>query len=308
MTENGYDAAHVINVSCLETIGVFEVNESDIKNLGIKFRDKLGNICKGNTNVKAIQRALPDEVAVGRAFNQGAFEIARHNIESLNIFSAMIQLGHRNIKGLNRSFEGSITLSNLFDPEDDIDFNFDYAHPYLDGIDNPRNRTFRATCFSTKKLSPVFRGATGAGETPIWVDRKGVKATITEDYTKQSKFSYGLVVKTRDEEGNIAARGYRVSSDGRFRQNGPSTTLSGTVNDKLTFLQANLTRDNTRFVNGALVGARDRCVPGGPKDWQCHEAFTIGGPHSVRGYDIGEIGASRRKLEVAAEVRVPVKM
>lgn len=29
-----------------------------------------------------------------------------------------------------------------------------------------------------------------------------------------------------------------------------------------------------------------------------HEAFTIGGPHSVRGYDVGEIGASRYKLEV----------
>ncbi|GFQ00898.1 protein toc75-3 chloroplastic [Phtheirospermum japonicum] len=270
----------------------------------------------------------------------------------------MIQFGHHNIKGLNRSFEGAITLNNLFDPEDDIDFNFDYTHPYLDGVDNPRNRTFRATSFNTRKLSPVFRGATGADDIPIWVDRKGIKATITEDYTKQSKFTYGLVVediKTRDEEGNIAARGHRVSLDGQFRGNGPSTTLSGTGNDRLTFLQANLTRDNTRFVNGALVDGRDvfqvgqgigigtkfaffnrakvsatRFIPlrkvkegkgnAAPPvlvlhglygncvgDLPNHEAFTIGGPHSVRCYNVGEIGASRSKLEVAAEVRIPVK-
>ncbi|GFQ04988.1 protein toc75-3 chloroplastic [Phtheirospermum japonicum] len=412
--DNRYYGASVVNLGLLDNQGkeiIFEVNEGDITDVGIKFHDNLGNTCEGNTNIKVIKRALPEELAVGKAFNQRVFEKALQNIHSLNLFSsvnivpkqdettgsisaeillqeqqgmwsdvktdwnvvpgrlglptidllrpgATIQFGHRNIKGLNRSFEGAITLSNLFDPEDDIDFNFDYTHPYLDGIDNRRNRTFRATCFNTRKLSPVFRGATGADDIPIWVDRKGIKATITEDYTKQSKFTYGLVVediKTRDEEGNIAARGHRVSLDGQIRGNGPSATLSGTGNDRLTFLQANLTRDNTRFVNGALVGARDvfqvdqgigigtkfaffnrakvsatRFIPlrkvkegkgnAAPPvlvlhglygncvgDLPNHEAFTIGGPHSVRGYNVGEIGASRSKLEVAAEVRIPVK-
>uniref|UniRef100_A0A0E0MBQ7 Uncharacterized protein n=1 Tax=Oryza punctata TaxID=4537 RepID=A0A0E0MBQ7_ORYPU len=39
---------------------------------------------------------------------------------------------------------------------------------------------------------------------------------------------------------------------------GPPTTLSGTGVDRMGFLQANITRDNTEFVNGATIG--DRCI------------------------------------------------
>lgn len=64
-------------------------------------------------------------------------------------------------------------------------------------------------------------------------------------------------IRTRDEGGNIVARGDRVSLNGQHIGNGPPTTLSGTGIDRMAFLQANLTRDNTRFVNGAIVGERD---------------------------------------------------
>jgi hypothetical protein len=37
---------------------------------------------------------------------------------------------------------------------------------------------------------------------------------------------------------------------------GPPTTLSGTGIDRMAFLQANITRDNTEFVNGAIIGDR----------------------------------------------------
>jgi hypothetical protein len=37
---------------------------------------------------------------------------------------------------------------------------------------------------------------------------------------------------------------------------GPPTTLSGTGVDRMAFLQANITRDNTEFVNGAVIGDR----------------------------------------------------
>jgi hypothetical protein len=57
----------------------------------------------------------------------------------------------------------------------------EYAHPYLDGVDNPRNRTLHVSCFNSRKLSPVFTGGPGLDEVPpIWVDRGGVKANITE--------------------------------------------------------------------------------------------------------------------------------
>ncbi|KAG8386071.1 hypothetical protein BUALT_Bualt03G0110800 [Buddleja alternifolia] len=414
--DNGYEAALVVGHSHPELNPggeiIYEVVEGEITKLEVKFKDKLGNVCEGNTNLGVIKRVLPEEVGVGNPYNIGALNRAMNNLQSLNLFSHMaidrkwdekngamaleillqeqsqkwaevntewnivpgpnrlptlasikpgatISFEHRNIKGLNRSFNGAITLSNLFEPEDDIGFNFEYTHPYLDGVDDPRNRTFHATCFNSRKLSPVFRGGPGVDDqSSIWVDRGGIKATITEDYTRQSKFSYGIVmedIRTHDEAGQIASRGHRVLANGEVREGGPPTTLSGTGIDRMPFLQANLTRDTTKFVNGAIVGARDifqvdqglgigsknaffnrhkisatRFIPlkkvkegkgkAGPPslvlhglyggcvgDLPNHEAFTIGGPHSVRGYSMGEIGASRNKLELAAEVRVPVK-
>lgn len=62
----------------------------------------------------------------------------------------------------------------------DDGFNIEYKHPYLDGIDNPMNRTLDVVCFNSRKLSPVFRGGAGVNDSPIWVDRVGAKATITE--------------------------------------------------------------------------------------------------------------------------------
>lgn len=41
-------------------------------------------------------------------------------------------------------------------------------------------------------------------------------------------------------------------------------------------------------------------------DCASYDAFTLGGPYSCRGFNVGELGASRRVLEAAAEIRVPV--
>ncbi|RWW88319.1 hypothetical protein BHE74_00002809 [Ensete ventricosum] len=127
--------------------------------------------------------------------------------------------------------------------------------------------------------------------------------------------------------------------------NGPPTTLSGTGVDHMAFAQANITRDNTKFTNGAIVGQRDvfqldqglgigskfpffnrhqlmltRFVPlkqveegvgkspppvlvlhghygGCVGDLPSYDAFTLGGPYSVRGYNMGELGACRNILE-----------
>lgn len=88
---------------------------------------------------------------------------------------------HRNLNGLNRSILGSVTTSNFYNPQDDLAFKLEYVHPYLDGVYNPRNRSLRVSCFNSRKLSPVFTGGPGADEVPpIWVDRAGMKANITE--------------------------------------------------------------------------------------------------------------------------------
>ncbi|CAN0854350.1 Protein TOC75-3, chloroplastic [Linum grandiflorum] len=266
---------------------------------------------------------------------------------------------HRNIKGLNRSVTGSITTSNFFLPQDDLSFKLEYAHPYLDGVKSPRNRTLRTSFFNNRKLSPVFTGGPSVDEVPpIWVDRAGMKINVTESFTRQSKFTYGLVaeeITTRDESSHISANGQRVLPSGGISADGPPTTLSGTGIDRMAFLQANITRDNTKYVNGALVGERNvfqvdqglgigsrfpffnrhqltltkfiplkRVEEGAGKqpppilvlnghyggcvgDLPSYDAFTLGGPYSVRGYNMGELGAARNILELGAELRIPVK-
>ncbi|KAF8669354.1 hypothetical protein HU200_051695 [Digitaria exilis] len=270
-----------------------------------------------------------------------------------------ISFEHRNISGFNRSLVGSVTSSNLLNPNDDLSFKLEYVHPYLDGVeDRSKNRTFKASRFNARKLSPVFVAGPNMDEAPpIWVDRVGFKATITESFTRQSKFIYGLVVEeitTRDQDYNICTHGSRVLPSGALSMDGPPTTFSGTGVDQMAFLQANITRDNTEFVNGATVGDRfifqlDQGLGIGSKnpffnrhqlsvtkfinlnkqdkgagkpppavlavhgryagcvgDLPSYDAFAIGGPHSVRGYGMGELGASRNLLEIATELRVPI--
>lgn len=64
-------------------------------------------------------------------------------------------------------------------------------------------------------------------------------------------------ITTRDETSSICTRGARALPTGGLSMDGPPTTLSGTGTDRMAFAQANITRDNTKFVNGAVIGERD---------------------------------------------------
>ncbi|ONK72527.1 uncharacterized protein A4U43_C04F20340 [Asparagus officinalis] len=134
---------------------------------------------------------------------------------------------HRNIKGQNRSIVGSVTSSNLLNPQDDLSFKLEYVHPYLDGVYN------------------------GARQLPT----------------------------------------------GALSMDGPLTTLSSTGVDRMAFAQANITCDNTKFVNSAIVGERnvfqlDQGLGIGTNfPFFNHRQLTLtrfilGGPNSVRGYNM----------------------
>lgn len=64
-------------------------------------------------------------------------------------------------------------------------------------------------------------------------------------------------ITTRDKYSQISTNGMRLLPSGGISVDGPPTTLSGTGVDRIAFLQANVTRDNTRNVNGAIVGERN---------------------------------------------------
>lgn len=63
-------------------------------------------------------------------------------------------------------------------------------------------------------------------------------------------------VTTRDETSAICTNGARTLPSGALTMDGPPTTHSDTGIDRVAFLQANLTHDNTRFVNGTPIGER----------------------------------------------------
>lgn len=264
---------------------------------------------------------------------------------------------HRNLQREGRQVFGSVSTSNFLAPQDDLGFKLEYLRPYVRGERDPVKTGLRVGAFNARKLSPVFTGGALSDEVPaVWVDRAGVKATLTETYSRQSRLAYGLVleeVNCRDESGQPCAQGSKALPSGQLDAGGPPTTHSGTGTDRVLFGQANLTRDTTQFVNGVLVGARDvftvdsalltgtglplfnrhtasctrflplRDVPkrsaapppvlvlharygGCLGSLASYDAFTLGGPYSCRGYSVGELGAARRVLETAAELRLPV--
>ena len=137
----------------------------------------------------------------------------------------------------------------------------DYRHPYLFGDDDPNRTALGVTAFNSRKLSGVFTPGPGGDEVPaIWVDRMGGKISLHETYTRNSKGTMGVVlqeVSTRDDSGSLCTHCTRQLPMGQMAGQGPPTTLSDTGVDRSMYLQGNITRDTTYFVNGAVVGARD---------------------------------------------------
>lgn len=76
------------------------------------------------------------------------------------------------------------------------------------------------------------------------------------------------------------------------------------------------TASATRFLQLRKVGKRNAAPPpvlvvharygGCVGSLASYDAFTLGGPHSCRGYGVGELGAARRVAEGAVELRVPL--
>ena len=69
--------------------------------------------------------------------------------------------------------------------------------------------------------------------------------------------TFMMQVTARDDSGQVCPNATRQLPSGMLAPNGPPTTLSPKGVDRLGFLQGNLTRDATYFVNGSPIGARD---------------------------------------------------
>ena len=95
----------------------------------------------------------------------------------------------------------------------------------------------------------------------VWVDRLGGKLGFHETHTRNSKATYGVVleeVTTRDEQGTVVSQGKKMTPHGALAADGPPTTHSTKGKDRIAFLQGNVTRDATYYINGTPIGSRDQ--------------------------------------------------
>ena len=98
--------------------------------------------------------------------------------------------------GQNRQLSGSISTTNFFSPQDDVGFKLEYVHPYILSNLDKNKTSLRVSAFNSRKLCPAFIGGPGVGDVPsIWVDRQGVKTALAQNYSAQSRGSFGLVLQ-----------------------------------------------------------------------------------------------------------------
>lgn len=168
---------------------------------------------------------------------------------------------HRNLDGEGTSLSASLSTTNFLAPQDDLGFRVEYTVPRVFGDDDENRTRFKAAAFNSRKASPAYSGGPTMDEVPgVWIDRSGGKASLTENLTRQSRCSYGLVLQeitARDESGGVCVNGSKTLPNGDSVSDGPPTTWSADGTDRVASAQASFTRDNTRFVNGATVGPRD---------------------------------------------------
>jgi outer membrane protein assembly factor BamA len=168
---------------------------------------------------------------------------------------------HRNLGGRAGTLAASVNTKSFLAPSEDLAYRMVYTQPFIYGLDDPKKTKVSGTVFNSRKLCGVFTPGPSGDEVPVvWVDRAGAKVALTEQYSRNSTGSFGLVaqeISTLDENGALCPRGMRSNAYGQYIADGPPTTLSGTGKDRMVYAQGSLTRDTTYVVNGQQVGSRD---------------------------------------------------
>lgn len=168
---------------------------------------------------------------------------------------------HRNLQGRAATLAASINTKNFLAPSEDLSYRLIYSIPYIHGLDDRKKTKLSGTIFNSRKLCGVFTPGPSGDEVPVvWIDRSGAKLAITEQYTRASQGSLGIVaqeVSTLDENGALCSRGMRSTPFGQYIADGPPTTLGGTGKDRMVYAQGSLMRDTTYMVNGQQIGSRD---------------------------------------------------
>lgn len=170
---------------------------------------------------------------------------------------------HNNI-GHALAANATVSTSDLLDPPNDLDWNFNLIRPMIFGPHDRKRSKLTVGAFNGRSLSPVFSPShqKDDGGATVNMERSGIKAVITRYMQPSSKVSFGLVGKevcARDEEGTLVTHG--ISNTGPFPNvDGPPVTISPTGRDRMVYFQGKILRDTTHDDSGATIGGRDQYV------------------------------------------------
>lgn len=247
--------------------------------------------------------------------------------------------------GRGNNLTGTVTTSNLLDPRDlgyKIELKKPYV---FGEKDEKKTSFSMIAFNSRRMSSVFTSGPTGEDVPPVFVHRSGAKFAFNEQYNCNSRGSLGIVLQeilTYDDSGTIVARGFRSSSqndgppttlsegqdsqvyfqanivrDTTYSVNGApigardvytvdqGTGIGGFFNRSMVSLTRFLKlRDAHGFRTPTVLVLHGK-VGHTVGDLASYDAYPLGGPHSVRGVNLGELGTCRGFMELAAEIRLP---
>lgn len=258
---------------------------------------------------------------------------------------ATILIDNRNLFGGGHNLTGTVTTSNLLDPRDigyKIEWKKPYV---FGEDDRKQTSIYGIMFNARRISGVFTAGPMGEEVPPVFVHRSGAKIALQEQYNCNSRGSLGIVAQeivTYDDSGTIISRGFRnaTQSDGPPTTLGEGQDqqiyIQANVVRDTTYLSNGTpigARDVYLVDQGTGIGGLfNRVVISGTRflklkdpvgfkpppvlvlhakfgnalgDLAAYDAFCLGGPHSVRGVNLGELGTCRKFLEAAVELRLP---
>lgn len=252
---------------------------------------------------------------------------------------------NRNLFNKGYNLTGTVTTSNILDPRDigyKIEWKKPYVWGERDPN---RTTLAVTAFNARRVSGVFTAGPISEDVPPIMMHRAGAKVGFQQHYNNHSRGSLGVVLQeitALDDSGAIVSRGFRNNSqtegppttlsDGQDQQ----VYIQGNIVRDTTYqvngvpigardvyqvdqgtgiggLFNRHTATVTRFIQlmrpvkfkppvSLVLHARGgNCIG----DLASYDAFCLGGPYSVRGLNIGELGTARRFAEVGVELRVP---
>jgi len=164
---------------------------------------------------------------------------------------------NRNIKGNGTQVFASVSTQNLILPADDTLVKLDIKKTFLWGINNSKRSSLNITAFNTRKPSTIFSSTASVKIKPLWITRFGIKASLSEKYSRNSLGSVSLIAESvtcHDDSGLVVAK---VQKDGFGEpSDGLPTTLCDSGSDKLLLFRGDVIRDTSYRKDESVIGQK----------------------------------------------------